>query len=168
MTLQEFFDYLSANPFVVLAFFLGIPLCALLANVMGRGEGHLSPWKYFYAVLIFGACIPGIFAVALAVYMFLFERGGSIYNVNLLTQVLPILSMFVTLGIVRRNAPFEYIPGFGKLSSLMLMIAVIFMLMYLLDRLHLVAWVNVPVQYLVLIVVGLLLLFRLGLKKTIA
>ncbi len=168
MTLQEFFDYLSANPFVVLAFFVGIPLTALLTNVMGRGEGHLSPWKYLYAVLIFGACIPGIFAVALAVYMFLFERGSSIYNVNLLTQVLPILSMFATLAIVRRNAPFEYIPGFGKLSSLMGMIAAIFALMYLLDRIHLIAWVNVPVHYLILIVVGLLLIFRIGLKKVIS
>ncbi len=168
MTLQEFFNYLDANPFVVLTFFIGIPLTALLANVMGRGEGHLSPWKYFYAVLIFAVCIPGIFAVALAIYLFLFEGGGSIFNVNLLTQVLPIVSMFVTLAIVRRNAPFEYIPGFGKLSSLIMMIAAIFVLMYLLNRLHLVAWVNVPVHYLILIVVGLLLAFRIGFKKMIA
>lgn len=168
MTLQEFFGYLSANPFVVLALFVGIPLTALLANVMGRGEGHLPPWNYFYAVLIYAVCIPGIFAVALAIYMFLFERGGSIFNVNLLTQVLPILSMFLTLAIVRRNAPFEHIPGFGKLSSLMVMISAVFVLMYFLDRLHLVAWVNVPVYYLLLIVVGLLLAFRFGLKKLVS
>ncbi len=168
MTLQEFFDYLSANPFVVLALFLGIPLTALLANFMGRGEGHLSPWKYLYAVLIYAVCIPGIFVAALAIYMFLFERGSSIFNVNLLTQALPVLSMFVTLAIVRRNAPFDYIPGFGKLSSLMLLIAAVFVLMYFLDRIHLVAWVNVPVHYLVLIVVGLLLTFRFGLKRLIS
>ncbi|MEO6758725.1 MAG: hypothetical protein ABIO24_04665 [Saprospiraceae bacterium] len=168
MTLQEFFEYLSANPLVMLAIFLGIPLTALLANFMSRGEGHLSPWKYLYAVLVFAVCIPGIFVVALAVYMFLFERGSSIFNVNLLTQVLPILSMFATLAIVRRNAPFEHIPGFGKLSSLMVMIGVVFMLMYFLDRIHLIAWVNVPVQYLLLIVVGLLLAFRFGLKRLIS
>lgn len=166
--MQEFFDYLSANPFVVLALFLGIPLTALLANFMGRGEGHLSPWKYLYAVLIYAVCIPGIFVAALAIYMFLFERGSSIFNVNLLTQALPVLSMFVTLAIVRRNAPFDYIPGFGKLSSLMLLIAAVFVLMYFLDRIHLVAWVNVPVHYLVLIVVGLLLTFRFGLKRLIS
>jgi len=168
MTLQEFFNYLDANPLVVLFFFIGIPLTALLANVMGRGEGHLSPWKYFYAVLVFAACIPGIFAAALAVYMFLFERGSSIFNVNLLTQALPIVSMIVTLAIVRRNAPFEYIPGFGKLSSLMMMIAAIFILMFLLDRVRIIAWVNIPVHYLLLIVVGLLLTFRIGLKKMIS
>ena len=87
---------------------------------------------------------------------------------NLLTQVLPIVSMVLTLGIIRRNAPFESIPGFSKLSSLMLMIASVFVLMYFLDRLHLVAWVNVPVIYLILIVAGLLLAFRLALKSFIS
>ena len=168
MTLREFFDYLSANPTVVTAFFLGIPFTALLAGIMGKGEGHLSLWKHLYAVLVYLVCVPGIFAAALAVYLFLFERGGSIFNVNLLTQALPILSMVLTLGIIRRNTPFEHIPGFGKLSSLIMMIAAVFVLMYFLDRLHLVAWVNVPVQYLLLIVAGLLLAFRFGLKRLIS
>lgn len=168
MTLQELFDYFSANPAALLLFFLGVPLTALLANVMGRGEGHLSPWKYLYSALVFLACVPGIFAAALAVYLFLFERGNSIFNANLLTQVLPIISMIATLAIVRRNAPFEYIPGFGKLSSLMLMIGAVFILMFFLSRLHIVAWVNVPVQYLLLIIVGLLLAFRFAFKSLIS
>ena len=168
MTLQELFDYLRANPSVMLLFFLGAPLTALLANFMGRGEGHLSPWKYLYAALVFAVCIPGIFIGALGVYVFLFEQGSSIFNLNLITQVLPVASMIATLAIVRRNAPFEYLPGFGKLSSLMLMIGAVFVLMYFLNRLHLVAWVYVPVQYLLLIIVGLLLAFRYGFKALIS
>lgn len=168
MTLRELFDYLSANPAVMMLYFLMVPFTAFLAGILGKGEGHLSPWKYLYSTLIYLVCVPGIFAAALAVYLFLFEKGGSIFNVNLLTQVLPIVSMIATLGIIRRNAPFESIPGFSKLSSLMLMIASIFVLMYFLDRLHLVAWVNVPVIYLILIVAGLLLAFRLALKSFIS
>lgn len=168
MTLREFFDYLSANPAVMLFYFLGIPFTAFLTGILGKGEGHLTPWKYLYATLIYLVCVPGIFAAALAVYLFLFERGGSIFNVNLLTQVLPVASMILTLGIIRRNAPFEHIPGFNKLSSLMLMIASVFVLMFFLDRLHLVAWVNVPVQYLLLIVAGLLFAFRFALKSFIS
>jgi len=167
MTLREFFDYLGSNPMVMLAFFLGIPFTALVAGVLGKGEGNQSPWKYLYAVLIYLACVPGIFAVALSVYLFLFERG-SIMNANVLIQILPILSMVLTLAIIRRNASFELIPGFGKLSNLMTMIGSIFILMYLLDRLHLVAWVHVPVQYLVLIVFGLLVAFRYGFKRMVS
>lgn len=168
MTLREFFDYLGAHPLIVVGFFLLIPLIALMAGWMGRGEGHLSPWRYLYALLVYAVCIPGIFSITLSVYLFLFERGGSIMNLNLLTQVAPALSMILTLGIIRRNTPFESIPGFGKLSSLMMTIGAVFVLMYLLDRTHLIAFVRVPVQYLVLIVVGLLVVLRFGFKQLIA
>ena len=167
MTLREFFDYLGSNPLVVLAFFIGIPFTALIAGTLGKGEGNQSPWKYLYATLIYLVCVPGIFAVALSVYFFLFERG-SIMNANVFVQILPVLSMVLTLAIIRKNASFDQIPGFGKLSSLMTMIGSVFILMYLLDRLHLVAWVNVPIQYLILIVAGLLFAFRYGMKSLIA
>lgn len=167
MTLSEFFDYLSSNPVVLLAYFIGIPFTALLANVMGKGEGNESPWKYLYSALIYLVCVPGIFAVALSVYFFLFERG-SLMNANVLIQILPIVSMVLTLAFVRRNATFDLIPGFGKLSNLMLMIGSVFVLMYLLDRIHLVAWVNIPVQYLIVIVAGLLIAFRYGFKSMIS
>ena len=168
MTLRELFDYLSANPMTVVAFFLLMPLLALAAGIITKGEGHISPWKYLYTGLVYLVCIPGIFAVALAIYLFLFERGGSIFNVNLLAQVLPIVAMVVTLGIIRRNVAFEQIPGFGKLSDLIFMIGAVFVMMYLLERLHLIAWVFVPVQWLILIVVGFLILFRIGLKRILA
>ena len=168
MTLREFFDYLSTHPLAIMGFFLLIPLIALMAGWMGRGEGHLSPWRYLYSLLVYAVCIPGIFSVTLSLYLFLFERGGSIMNLNLLTQVAPALSMILTLGIIRRNTPCESIPGFGKLSSLMMTIGAVFVLMYLLDRTHLIAFVSVPVQYLVLIVVGLLVVLRIGFKQMIA
>ncbi len=168
MTLRELFDYLSVNPQMVVAYFLLMPAVALLAGYIAKGDGHLNPWKYLYAVMVFLVCIPGIFAATLAVYLFLFESGGSIYNVNLLTQVLPIGSMIATLSIIRRNVAYEQIPGFGKLSDLIMMIASIIVLMYFLDKMHLVAWIYVPVQWLFIIVIGFLLLFRFGLKRMMA
>ena len=165
MTLRELFDYLSANPLTVVAYFSLLLITAILAGIMGKGEGHLSPWKYLYSAIIYLVCVPGIFAASLAVYLFLFEQGGSIYNVNLLTQALPVVAMLITLNVVRQNVAFGYIPGFGKLTDLMMTIFTVFLLMYLLNRLHLVAWVFVPVQWLILIVAGLLLVVRFGLKR---
>jgi hypothetical protein len=165
MTLRELFDYLSANPLSVAAYFMLLLITAILAGFMGKGEGHLSPWKYLYSAIVYLVCVPGIFATALAVYLFLFEQGGSIFNVNLLTQVLPVAAMIVTLNVVRRNVEFGYIPGFGRLTDLIMTIVTMFVLMYFLNRLHLVAWVYVPVQWLILIVVGLLLVVRFGLKR---
>jgi len=165
MTLRELFDYLSDNPLVVAAYFSLLLITAMLAGVMGRGEGHLSPWKYLYSAIVYLVCVAGIFAAALAVYLFLFEQGGSIFNINLLTQVLPVAAMIVTLNVIRRNVEFGYIPGFGKLTDLIMTIFTMFLLMYLLNRLHLVAWVYVPLQWLLLIVLGMLLVVRFGLKR---
>lgn len=165
MTLRELFDYLDANPVTVAGYFLLLLITAILAGMIGKGEGHLSPWKYLYSAIVYLVCVPGIFAAALAVYLFLFEQGGSIFNVNLLTQVLPVAAMLLTLGVVRRNVEFGYIPGFGRLTDLIMTIFTVFLLMYFLNRLHLVAWVYVPVQWLILIVVGLLLIVRFGLKR---
>jgi hypothetical protein len=75
MTLRELFDYLSDNPLVVAAYFSLLLITAILAGIMGRGEGHLSPWKYLYSAIVYLVCVPGIFAAALAVQILLPGAG---------------------------------------------------------------------------------------------
>ena len=133
MTLGELFRFLGENPTYITAYFLMIPILALIANWISIGEGHQSPWKYLYAVLVFAACVPGVFSVGLSVYHFLFERG-SIMNTNVLTQILPVLSMAITISIIKRNVPLSYVPGSERISSLMLMIGATLVLMYIIDR----------------------------------
>ncbi|MBK8556381.1 MAG: hypothetical protein IPL65_11710 [Lewinellaceae bacterium] len=167
MTLREFFDYLGSHPYWIIGYFLLLPLLALTTGWFSRGEGHRSPWNYLYMILVFAVCIPGIFAVALSVYLFVFERG-SIMNTNLFTQVLPFLTMVATLSIIRKNVDFDTIPGFDKISSLIMMIAAIFVLMFFIDRTHIFAFVSMRVEYLLVILIGALLVFRYAMKKIIA
>ncbi|MFZ4635539.1 MAG: hypothetical protein ACOYNO_15145, partial [Saprospiraceae bacterium] len=167
MTLGELIDSVGDNPLPALGYFLAIPFTALLAGWLGRGEGEQTPWKYLYAVLVYAVCIPGIFAVALSVYQFMFGRR-DILNADVLAQVLPIGSMLLTLGIIGRNVSFSAIPGFGRLSGLMMMIGAIFVLMYFLDRLHIVAFVRLPVEVLLVVVVGALLLLRFAFGRLMA
>ncbi|MBU6341074.1 MAG: hypothetical protein KGS48_06230 [Bacteroidetes bacterium] len=167
MTLREFFDYLGQNPALVLAYFLVIPFTALLAGWMGKGEGHVSPWKYLYATLIYLVCVPGIFAATLSVYQYIFERG-SIMNTDVLTQILPVGSMVLTLSIIRQQVAFADIPGFDKISTLITTIFAVFVLMYVLDRTHLIVWVNVPVFYFILILVALLVVIRWGARRLVS
>ena len=78
MTLGEFFEMCGENPTLLLGFFMLVPFVALLALFFSGGQGHLSPWKYLYSVLIYLVAIPGIFAVTLSVYLFLFERRSCL------------------------------------------------------------------------------------------
>ena len=100
MTLQEFFDACTSNPEIIGFYFVALPLTAFLASVFGKGEGHLSPWKYLYTILVYGATIPGIFAIVLNVYLFLFERQ-PIMQSNLYTQVVPVMVMVLPCGWLR-------------------------------------------------------------------
>ncbi len=164
MTLQEFFDTCSQHPEVIGFYFVALPLTAFLAGVFGRGEGHLTPWKYLYTVLVYCATIPGIFAIILNVYLFLFERQ-PIMQSNVFTQILPIMVMFFTLWLIKRNVPFEYIPGFNKISGLVTVTFTIIAVMWLLDRTRIFAVTFLPFHYVLLLLVGLFIMARIGLKK---
>ena len=83
MTLGEFLEYLEHNPLYVILFALMIPITAFLAGIFGKNEGHLSPWKYLYATLVYMVCIPGIFAITLSIYLFLFEQQSIFWHKDL-------------------------------------------------------------------------------------
>ena len=164
MTLQQLIDQLGGKPEWLLAYFSALPLIALLAGLMAKNEGHLSPWKYLYSVLIYGVCVPGIFAVALNVYLFLFERR-SIFQFDVYTQILPFFVMLLTLWIISRNVPFQYIPGFDKISGLVLMIFATISLMWIVDRTRIVVFSYLRFEYVLGIFAALLLLMLYGWKR---
>ena len=166
MTLQEFFDFLSYNPIWVLAYFALVPLAAVAVNRMSGKRGLQKPWDVTYSVLVFMVAIPGLLAVAFNIYLFLFERR-SIMQTNLITQLVPIVSFIATLLIIRKNVPVEAIPGFGKISSLIVMIFGAFAIMWALDRTRIffVAFSFMPIQYVLAIFIGLLVIIRIGWKR---
>jgi hypothetical protein len=164
MTLAEFFDWIGERPGLILSYFILIPVIALLAGLFNKGEGHLSPWKYLFSMLIYLVAIPGIFAVTLSVYMFLFERR-SIMDTNMYTQVLPIFSMIVTILVIKREVDLDLVPGFDKISGLLLIIASVMTLMWIIDRTHIYSITFMPFYVVVLILIAGFVVIRLGLRR---
>lgn len=164
MTLGEAFDYVSANPNYILFYFAIVPFAALLAGWMEEEEGHLPPWNYLYSALVFMVAIPAILAVGFGVYKWLFERE-SIMNANLLLQVLPIVSMLVTFFIVKRNVEIKNLPGFSRLSGLVMMIAATMSIMWFIDKVRIIVFSYMPIQYLLIIFLVLLFVIRMGWKR---
>ena len=164
MTLGEFFEMIGRNPNIVLFYFLALPLTAFLAGLLGKNEGHLSPWKYLYSTVVFLVCVPGIFAITLNIYLFLFERR-SVMDANLYTQVLPVILMLFTLWIVSRNIEFDKIPGFNKISGLVLIIVSVLLIMWIMEKTHIIAITFMPFYYVFIIFAVLFLAIRFGMKK---
>jgi hypothetical protein len=134
MTLQELFARAEAQPWVALAYFGLPPALAWLAGRMHpRGRVADSPLRYVYMVLLYMVCLPGILAaVALADRL----AQGQLMQAGLLSEVLPVLSMLVTLGLVRGQAPPEQIPGFRRIAGFVWLLALSGTAVYLLTKTH--------------------------------
>ena len=164
MTLGDFLNLLLKNPSVVCFLFVAVPLTALLASIFGKNEGAKSPWKELYAVLIYLTCVPGIFAITLNIYLFLFERQ-PVLETDVFTQILPIMSMLLTLYLVRRNVSFGDVPGFDKLSGLIIILASIIASLWFLEKLNILAITFIPFSYFIVLFILFLIVVRMGWKK---
>jgi hypothetical protein len=143
MTLTQFFSYSSENPWPIALFFIFMPIAAWLVGQISDGSKEVKFWSYVYAVLVYTVCIPGIFALTLNAYLFLFERQ-SVWQANIILQFLPVISMAISLMLIKSKIPFDVIPGFGQISGFLGLIFALIGLMWFLDRIHLVAFTYVP------------------------
>lgn len=166
MTLGDFFQALSENPAIVCFLFVSMPLTAFLASIFGKNEGAASPWKELYSFLVYLTCIPGIFAITLNVYLFLFERQ-LINDINLYTQVLPIISMVLTLWLIRKNVRLDQVPGFEKLGGLIMILFALIVFLWILEKTHIFAITIIPFSYFVILFIVLLVGIRFGWKRIV-
>src|SRR5678810_908161 len=122
MTTRDLIYAAGQHPLLLLLAFVAPPVLAWLAGwSLGKDQGRLSPWKYFYSVLVYLVCVPGMFAAVITAYT-LFFSGENLLDANLLVYFLPIASMVATLVLIRKNVSFDEIPGFDHLSGLMVMV----------------------------------------------
>lgn len=164
MTLGEFFEMCGNNPKLLLGYFILIPLIAMLALLFSKGQGHQSPWKYLYSVLIYLVCIPGIFAVTLSIYFFLFERR-PIMETNIITQLLPIVSMLTTILLIRKQVDLDKVPGFDRLSGLITIIGILMIVMWVIDKTHIYSITIMPFYVVLLILIAGMFVLRAGFKR---
>lgn len=164
MTLQDFFNLTADNPWCLLSYFIALPVIAIVLGIIDGSRGYESPWKYFYSALVYMTCIPGIFAFSLSIYVHIFE-GRSIMQMNLYTQVIPVVSMIASLLIIKRNVPFEYVPGFDKMTGLVFMIAVLMAVFWLMEKLHIFAVTFIPFHIFIVFFVIMLIVLRIGWSK---
>lgn len=120
MTLQELLATLDDHPIPVLAYFVALPALAWLGGRFHtRGFVYDSPVRWLYSLLLYGVCLPGIIAaVAFADTLV----HGRVIQAGVLSQITPLISMFVTLGLLRQQANPEHIPGFSRLTGFMLLL----------------------------------------------
>ncbi len=164
MTLRDLFLLAENNPKWVLTYFLLIPFLSFLLYFFIKDSNKAYQIKWVFSFICFFAVLPGIFSLTLNFYLFLFERQ-SIWELNLVSQVLPILSMVASLYFVRKTLAFDYIPGFEKLTSVSAIIFDIMALLWIADKTNIFAFSMIPFGVIVIGFFALILFVKYGLSK---
>jgi hypothetical protein len=93
------------------------------------------PLNWIYSSVIFTSCVPGMLATTLTAYALFFTRS-NLMQMNVFATFLPIVAMGLTLFLVGRKVEFTPLPGFERLSSLILVLGLTFFLLIILERMR--------------------------------
>ena len=162
MTTRDLIQWAGQHSVVLLLAFVAPPVLAWLAGKLhDKDQGKLAPWKYLYAVLVYLVCVPGMFAGVITAYT-LFFSGENLLDANLLVYVLPIASMVATLVLIRKNVSFDDVPGFDRLSGLMVMVGCSFVIALAIQKTRIFVFFGGSIEKLFLLAAGVFALLKWG------
>lgn len=160
MTTREFLAFLSQNPWPVAGFLIGLPVLTLLWSLLhSQRAAALAPWKYGYSVLVYLAAVPGMVSLVILGYSLFFARE-NLLDQDLLTTFGPLLTMVATLVLVRRKVSFSDVPGFGRLSGLLTLVALSFAAALAIDRTRIFVGFFGSIDRLLLLAAGVYVVFQ--------
>ncbi|ARU58844.1 hypothetical protein OLMES_4856 [Oleiphilus messinensis] len=147
-----------------MSYFLVLPSLAAVIGAFYTPALRRQWLDYAYSMVIYGAAVPGIFSAILVFYTLFFLRG-NLLSVNALIYFLPLLSMGGVFYLVRRKVDFERLPGFGKLSGLMTLIALVCLATLMIYKMVIFVGFVAPIEMLLIIGVVLFIVLKKAVNK---
>ena len=166
MTIEQIIAHAELFNFrLVLAFFLAPPII-VLALGLGRRRGRLaySPRRYLFTIIIYWVSLPGILAGLLTGYTLFFLRQ-NLLQVNVVLYFLPLVSMIVTLVLIRRQVEWDDVPGVERLFAFITLIALTFFIMLAILKMRLLVLFHGSIFLLALVGLVCYLILKFSFKK---
>ncbi len=165
MSIQDLFELVGSYPLFIMGFFVLPPFLAwLMARFDVSGEGPLTTWDYAYSVLIYLVGIPGTISMVLIGYS-LFMVQQNLLEVDFLIYFLPVISMGLTFFMVGRDTDLDRLPGFERLSGLMMLIGLTFLVLLIVFKMRILIGFFASIESLVVLRIVLFILFKFAAKK---
>jgi hypothetical protein len=161
MNIKQIMDATGGNSTIVAIIFITVPLLTLILNKVASPNNGEKQWKYIYSGFMYITAVPGIFAGIITLYSLLFLRY-NLLSLNVITYYLPIISMVITLAIIRKALTFKEIPGFKRLSGIMVVIGFTFISVIIIERTRI--FVISSIQGFVILCLAIFFIFRYGMK----
>lgn len=113
-----------------------------------------NPHRYVLAVVVYLVCVPGVLALCLTLFHFVF-LGTNLLKLPILVYFLPIGVMVFSLVRLSAKVALSAIPGFERLSALILALFIGFLLLFTLSRTRI--WLIFGGSFLQFLIIGLVL-----------
>lgn len=164
MSVNQLLQYLAQYQWQFAAVLIGIPLFCLLLNLTQQKAAERKPVHYVYSGAIFATAIPGLLASIIVFYSMFFIKANML-DTNVVLYFLPIISMIATIAIVGRRVGFDLLPGFQRLSGLMILLAIVCLVVFFLYRLRFIIGFFASVEQLLLVGAALYVIAKIGLAR---
>ena len=164
MSVNELLERLEEHTGLAVCFFVALPLLALFFSFLYRRIASRAFFDSVFSAIIYLSAIPGVFACVLIFYLLFFTRT-NLLNVDIVFSFLPVVSMSLVFGIIGKNVKFDDLPGFGRLTGLMLLIAIASCVTLAIYKLRIFVGFFASIEALVGIAVTVFLLFKVGLAR---
>jgi len=100
-----------------------------------------------------------MFAGVITAYTLFFSRE-NLMDVNMLVYFLPIVSMIVTLVLIRKSVSFDEVPGFDRLSDLMATVGISFALALAIQKTNIWIFFGGSIVWLFILAAAIFLLLK--------
>jgi len=164
MSVKELLDWMSLHSPFVIIYLTILPLLSSALSYFANSIKMKKSVRRLISILLHLSVIPGMFSSALVFYT-LFIVKGNLLAVNALLYFAPIISMFVLIVLIKRKLSLNVLPGFNRLSGMMLMMFISCFIVLLLYRFRLVIGFFGSFGQLLIAAVILYLIFKLALYK---
>ncbi len=145
-------------------FFVGLPIATFLIGLLLRRASRTACGR-FLTVPIHLAVLPGVCMSLMTAYLLFFARSNLLADYDALLFFGPIFCMPAVLFAAGKVLPFDEIPGFDRLSGLMLTAAAAFLTLLILSRFAFRIYFFGSFWILAAVFLGLFLMFKIGAAK---
>lgn len=147
-----------------MGYFLALPALAFLMVFLGKIAPGGRIIDYGLSSIVYLSAIPGMLSASLLFYSLLIA-GHDLLKVDAIVYFLPIFSMATAFFLISRKIDLDRLPGFGRLSGLMILLLLVWVGVLCLYRFRFVIGFFSSVESLLLIGLIMFGIFKYAANK---
>ncbi|KAA1246831.1 hypothetical protein [Aquimarina sp. RZ0] len=132
MTLQHLIDWFGQHEYIIAVYF-GIVLAFTVLVTLLINKKNSNFLQYVMSVLVYAVTVPGILSFILLLYALIILKT-NILTVSIIAYFVPIIATILVLFILNKKVRMSTIPGFGRLSGLLILICITFAIVFILQK----------------------------------